>query len=310
MNNQYKHVGQPFTVEIAEELILELCKGETLKKSEIMNRVCKHHIKQGGLEYAGTKSLGLTFNDALNKNLKQKRGLATNEGTEYGHWTINGDIMNNQYKYTGQPFTVEIAEELILELCKGETLKKSEITDRVYYRHHIEKGGLEYAGKQSLGLTFNDALNKNLKQKRGLATNEGTKHGHWIIKGGTTPDDDPQVEQIKGCVYIYYYPTYKEQAKSKGEDRWPCKIGCTKSPDPKDRIAEQVTGMPEAPQTEVIMHTENPEHIERIIHSILKLKERNRHIQDAPGSEWFLISPDIAKRVAKEFKSFLNRIDI
>lgn len=221
-------------------------------------------------------------------------------------WIIKGDIMNNQYKYAGQPFTVEIAEELILELCKGENLKKSVITDRVYYKHHIEQGGLEYAGTQSLGHTFNDALNKNLKQKRGLATNEGTEHGHWIIKDDTTLDDPP-VEQTKGCVYMYYYPAYKELAELKEEDRWPCKIGRTER-DPETRVKEQGTGMPEHATQEVVMYTDDPIMLEQIIRFLLKGK--NLHIPDAPGNEWFMINSEIAKQVAETLKTLLRDLTL
>ena len=206
--------------------------------------------------------------------------------------------MDNQDAYVGKRLVFSIARELILELFKGKSnVRKRDIISKIDTVHK-SRGGLKHEKKVH---PVTDALN-SLK-KNGQANN--LKKGYWDIFA-----EESKVNDDKGCVYVYYYPTYKEQATSKGEERWPCKIGYTESSDPKDRIAEQVTGMPEAPQTEIVMYTENPQHIERIIHSILKLKERNRHIQEAPGSEWFLISPDIAKRVAKEFENFLNRIDI
>ena len=212
--------------------------------------------------------------------------------------------MNNQYKYVGKPFTVKIAEELILELCKGETLKKSEIIDRVY-EHHREQGGLEYAGTQSLNMTFDDALNRNLKKRRGLATNEGTEHGYWKISGESPPDDPPD-EPAKGCVYIYYYPSYKELAEFKGEDKWPCKIGRT-GRDAEKRIREQGTGMPENAKQEVVMYTDDPNSLEQTIRSLLKRK--GMHIQDAPGDEWYLINSEIAKKVAEAFEDFQKKLD-
>ncbi len=65
--------------------------------------------------------------------------------------------------------------------------------------------------------------------------------------------------------------------------------------------------MPEEPKTEVVMYTENPRNLERIIHAILK--EKKMHILDAPGNEWFLISTDIAKKVAKAFEKFQKSLD-
>lgn len=212
--------------------------------------------------------------------------------------------MNKRYKHVGRPFTVEIAEELILELCEGETLKKSEIMERVY-KHHAEQGGLEYAGSQSLGLTFNDALNRNLKQKRNLATNDGTDYGYWKIFGDFPPDD-PKDELKKGSVYIYYYPAYKELAELKGEEKWPCKIGRTER-EAEKRIKEQGTGMPEHAKEELVITTDDPNSLEQIIRSILKGK--NMHIPDAPGNEWFMINSEIAKEVAKAFEEFQKRLD-
>ncbi len=206
--------------------------------------------------------------------------------------------MDNQYTHDGKRLVLSIARELILELFKGKSNVRKRDIDNKVEEVHRNRGGLEHIKKTHPVTDALDSLKKN-----GQANN--LKRGYWNIFAEESKGNDD-----KGCVYVYYYPTYKEQAKSKGEDRWPCKIGSHASLDPKSRIAEQVTGMPEAPQTEIVMYTENPQHIERIIHSILKLKERNRHIQDAPDSEWFLISPDIAKRVVKEFENFLNRINI
>ena len=225
---------------------------------------------------------------------------------------MQGDMMNNPYKYAEQPFTVAIAQELILELCDGETLKKSEIMRRVFQEHHLKQGGLEYAGRQSYDMTFSDALN-NLK-KQGMATNEGTPHGHWKLYGGSPPDepravsppDDPPDEPRARCVYIYYYPSYRELAELKGEDKWPCKIGCTER-DAETRIKEQGTGMPEHAKQEIIIETDDPRGLEQMIRSSLKRKEM--HIQDAPGDEWYLINSEIAKKIAEAFEDFQKTLD-
>ena len=178
--------------------------------------------------------------------------------------------MNNEYKYAGKPFTVKIAEELILELCDGETLKRAVIIERVHTKHHLKQGGLEYAGRQSLGITFNDAL-QNLR-KRGLSDNNTTNSdippGHWKIKA-ESPPDDPLDESTESCVYIYYYPAYKELAEFKGEDKFPCKIGCTGRGADK-RIKKQETGMPEQAKKETIMHTDDPHGLEQMISYLLK----------------------------------------
>ncbi|RKU11648.1 hypothetical protein C6501_12230 [Candidatus Poribacteria bacterium] len=210
--------------------------------------------------------------------------------------------MNNQYKHAGEPFTAKIAAELILELCKGETLKKEKIRDRVY-EHHEKQGGEKYEGSRTLNQCFNDALNKDLKQKRGLADNKN--RGYWTILGEPPSNDAPD-EPIEGCVYIYYYPAYKELAELKGKDKWPCKIGRTER-DAEKRIKEQGTGMPEHATQEVVIKTDDPNSLEQTIRSLLKRK--GMHIQEAPGDEWYLINSEIAKKVAEAFEDFQKKLD-
>ena len=49
--------------------------------------------------------------------------------------------------------------------------------------------------------------------------------------------------------------------------------------------------MPEYPEIGLIIETDNPPHIEQLIHGILKAL--NRHIEeDAPGTEWFRTNPN------------------
>ena len=215
--------------------------------------------------------------------------------------------MNNEYKYVGKPFTPEIAEMLILELCTGETLKKNVIKNRVYHEHHLIQGGAEHAYKsfnRDLQIIFRDALN-NLKN-RGLATNEGThKKGYWKIIGTSSPDTQPD-ELPDSCVYIYYYPAYRKLAHFEKKDKYPCKIGST-GRGADTRMKEQVTGMPEKPTRELVIETDDPIGLERLIHYYLK--KMGMHIQQAPGNEWFLINSEIAKDFAKKLEGFEKTLE-
>ncbi len=208
--------------------------------------------------------------------------------------------MSNQYEHVGEHLNTPMARQLVLEFFKGQDrVKKQDIIKKVDEVHE-NKGGLKYNSKVH---PVTNVLN-NLKREN-LADNENypKNSGIWdIIDNEKKPAPDPN-----GCVYVYYYPAYKERAELKGEDRWPCKIGYTETGDPQGRIEDQVTGMPEEPKTEVVMYTENPRNLEQIIHSILK--EKDMHIQDAPGNEWFLISSDIAKKVANAFEVFQKSLD-
>ncbi|MDE0555833.1 MAG: hypothetical protein OXI24_16570 [Candidatus Poribacteria bacterium] len=210
-------------------------------------------------------------------------------------------------KYVGKPFTIPIAEELILELCEGETLEKKVINTRVYHEHHLKKGGAEQVSNASnlkiaLQILFRDALN-NLK-KRGMATN--VKKGIWEIMGESSPDTATD-ELPESCVYVYYYPAYRELADFKGEDKYPCKIGHTER-GAGTRIREQVTGMPEHAIEDVIIETDNPRWLEETIR--MHLKGKGWHKQDAPGDEWYLINSEIAKQIAELAEDFQKKLDV
>lgn len=88
---------------------------------------------------------------------------------------------------------------------------------------------------------------------------------------------------------VYYYDTYKKYAETCGHSIWECKIGRTDK-DPLQRIFGQAgTCYPELPHIALIMKCSNSFQLESALHNILKL--RNRWIENAPGTEWFLTSP-------------------
>lgn len=91
-------------------------------------------------------------------------------------------------------------------------------------------------------------------------------------------------------VYLYYYNTYKKYAEKCGEKIWECKIGRTDK-DPLHRILGQSgTCFPEIPHIALIIKCQNSLYLEQAIHSILKI--RGKWIEDAPGTEWYLTSPN------------------
>ena len=102
-------------------------------------------------------------------------------------------------------------------------------------------------------------------------------------------------------VYLYYDQQERDAAESKGENVWACKIGMTVN-ELHTRIYQQVsTALPaERLRIGLQIKTDKHEKIERIIHDILKV--RGKHIEEAPGTEWFLTSPS-------EVKGIYNFID-
>ena len=206
--------------------------------------------------------------------------------------------MDNQYEHD-EKSVKSIVEALVLENFIGETIKREAIVDKVkleYSGRYGEEDISKVRGVVQVVLT-------GLKE-RGLASNEGTAHGEWEIFGEAPTSGSDDI----GCVYFYYYPAYKELAEHKGEDRYPFKIGSTKNVDPEPRVEEQGTAMAEQPKIEVVIPTENHKALEQLIHSILK-KKQDIYIEDAPGKEWYRISPVIAKKIKEAFEDFKKNLD-
>ena len=194
--------------------------------------------------------------------------------------------MQNTYKYAGQPLTPTIAGELILEYFGGE-FARQELTKQVN-KFHLENGGHKCISMKynPVGVAL-DNLTKEGIVKR-------LKRGRYLINSHSSPSlddrDGPKtIGSGNGFVYLYYYPAYKLLAGFQGKSSWSCKIGMTDG-DPNLRaFAQAGTGMPEEPEIGLIIRTDAPSDVERRIHDILRIFDR--HIEDAPGTEWFLTNP-------------------
>ena len=229
--------------------------------------------------------------------------------------------MNNGsgYKYAGATLIPSIAEELILELFDGQTVKRKVIVDTVV-QLHCERGGLPPVSE---GWQCIKASLRSLK-KKGLV--QSVHYGHWQIGktpeslGGspqkqpgrvnTNPVDPPVVNpddtdpiasgELSGvmtlgsgssAVYVYYYPRDKKLAESERKSVWECKVGMTES-DVGDRVkAQRTTATYEEPEIGLKIRTDNPRCLEKAIHAILELKGRKINTSGG-GNEWFLTSPN------------------
>ena len=204
---------------------------------------------------------------------------------------------------TPEYLTIEIPRQLIHERFIGQSrVPRWQIVNHVEEAHCKGVRKLSENEKQIV----NDAL-ISLK-KKGLADNP--ERGFWsflttgesetpkVIEKPQRQVDTSGVKNIapertigsgQGSVYLYYYPQYRERAESKDEKVWACKIGMTMHSEADGRIKEQATGLPENPKMGLHIKTDKHRQIERIIHDILKV--RGKHIEEAPGREWFLTSP-------------------
>jgi hypothetical protein len=91
-------------------------------------------------------------------------------------------------------------------------------------------------------------------------------------------------------VYWYTFPAYQRNDRP-----YPIKVG--RGNDPLSRIMQQVTAMPEHPLILGTHEHNDPQTLERALHCVLTL--RGRRMPDAPGSEWFITTPDEVEALIK-----------
>jgi hypothetical protein len=216
------------------------------------------------------------------------------------------------YPYRGVPLKPMIVQFLIRKLFSGKLVERQVLIDEVLSAH-LAAGGLK-ASAESPTDTFKKAL-ANMKEK-GEA--ENTVPGYWRIhpapesdshilaipedslmesdkessatKPGTEMTADVELGSGPGAIYVYYLPTYRLRAEERNEKSWPCKIGRTDR-DPLSRILSQAaTALPERPHISLILWTSQTNAWEASIHGALTV--RGLQLEDTPGVEWFLTSPE------------------
>jgi len=207
--------------------------------------------------------------------------------------------MNNAYKYENMPLIPTIAAELICEIFleKG-NVNIREIRTQIVQLH--EKRGGQPTRRSSPNPVILEGL--QILRQSGQATNLGTGiASYWRIHEKESEEGDTDKTVIigigKSSVYLYYYPSHRQNARLNKKSEWECKIGKTDD-DSHERVRQQTdspTGLPELPQLGLIIKTDNAKEIERAIHNILIAK--GKHKKDAPGKEWFITSPVVVAEI-------------
>lgn len=95
---------------------------------------------------------------------------------------------------------------------------------------------------------------------------------------------------VRAAVYWYTFPAYK-----RSDGPFPIKIG--RGNMPEVRIAQQVTSMPEQPVVLGTFEHTDVNNLERALHAVLTLRGKRKH--DAPGTEWFLTTPQEISQIIK-----------
>ena len=211
----------------------------------------------------------------------------------------------NDYKYSGVKLTPGIFRELLIELFDG-TLFSRQTAITTIAETHVQRGGRIEQGRDLVAV-FKRATQDLQKQNVGLV-NKG--YGMWELhyeKNETTIVKDDVAEEKNNyvadetigtgdnAVYVYYYDVYQELSKAKGLSIWECKVGRTDR-DPINRVLGQAgTCYPELPHIALIIKCADSSVLEAALHNILKM--RGRWISDAPGTEWFMTTPQEIKDI-------------
>ena len=226
---------------------------------------------------------------------------------------MKGVIVMNNYRYLGVELIPEIFAELIVLLFSGKQFSRQECINTVVDYHKNNGGICNYKSYVSQFKKASLTL-----RKKGYSL-DNVSYGVWRLNDtnktydGFWGDSDKQTinsefaENTKEIgsgdetIYVYYYPTYRKYALLKGESMWYCKVGMT-TKNLWDRIYSQsTTCFPEEPFVALIIKCNDAHKLEQTIHNILKMK--NKWIENAPGKEWFLTSPDEVKKI---YESILN----
>lgn len=208
-----------------------------------------------------------------------------------------------EYKYNGIELTPQVFSELMVALLDGKQFERSTAIKTVT-EYHEKNGGLvkkhEYIG------VFKRAC--SILKDNGLVN---AAYGTWRLNYKVkdiqiAPKENPNTVSYKAdkvigkgdnIVYVYYYDVYKRLSALDGKDVFECKIGRSDG-DAFQRILSQTgTCYPELPHVALIILCDNSRLLEATIHNILKLK--NKHIASAPGTEWFMTSPEEVEQIYK-----------
>ena len=83
MDKQYEYSGESLTTKMAQELIVELFKGKTVAKTEIVRRIDERHLERGG------KTAETVVHPVTNAlNALKRKDLAHNDNPGIGVWHI------------------------------------------------------------------------------------------------------------------------------------------------------------------------------------------------------------------------------
>ncbi len=226
--------------------------------------------------------------------------------------------LGDDYRYKGIRPSPSIVADLTKQLFAGQLVERQTIIEEVR-NFHVRCGGSPPEVSD-----FSNTVKKALSNMQKVGEAENPSSGYWKIlpkntevipneaaneltdeesEGLLETQDESFAERVRGTgdssVYLYYLPIYRTRAQERGEDRWQCKIGRTDGKALQRMVGQAGTALPEKPVLAVVLRTKYSVALERALHAVLTL--RGLAVQDVPGTEWFLTSPDEVIALAKTF---------
>lgn len=181
--------------------------------------------------------------------------------------------------------------------------------------------GDEPDGSENLHYLFLKA--KNLLEKECMI--KRIKHGWYFISSEGVDDveeedaDEDLSEQsyissstrVLGSgsseVYVYTYPGYPELARLKGDSEYRLKIGMTTIGHDLRFKTSSHTDEPEYREVLLIINTDHPEQLEKMIHAILDMS--GHKLEDTPGREWYRSSPEAIVSIYHSLQDMITITD-
>ena len=215
-------------------------------------------------------------------------------------------MRTESYEFSGLSLTPTIFGKLLITLFDGKRFNRQAAISEVA-NYHRANGGIVKKGHNPINVFKKATLDLRKKDIGLVSKGQGLWELHYhepelveVVTDSSEVDEVMySVDEILGtgsnAVYVYYYDAYCELARVKGEALWSCKIGRTDC-DPIQRIIGQAgTCYPELPHVALIIYCDDSNVLESVFHNIMKIK--GRWMEDAPGKEWFITSPDEIKAI-------------
>ena len=226
-------------------------------------------------------------------------------------------IRLKQKYISGAPLTIDEAIELYTaDLYLYQSKKTKEHLKRLkQHKKELETGltiDNEYKYTGTTVYDFSGDSPRVWKQHPDGSKTFYNKDGSTIevLPHGKSPDVTHRTAKTIGVgdssVYLYYYLTHQEHARSQGNSVWHCRIDKMDS-DPREKARQQIDlhkEFSEYPIVALIIKTDEPYMMEEAIHDILK--SRGKHMQEAPGIDWFLTSPSEVEEIYEKKIGNLN----